>query len=293
MKNIIYFVYLIFLLFCFCDFTDQIQTQDQDVQSHKIYNLEFRTIIHSRNFIFESTPTQLVILRTLNEQNLFLDTTETMTNYINFNSYEDSLLIGLIYGSKVSVSSSFSIDSVIVDSSMNHIIVKSNLFIPIGRMTPESYQCHFIAIPKTDLDIIMDDIKIIHQSTDGEILEFNNFLKGSDGFLISEQNPLLVVLRNQQDENQFLDTISYFTDFPNFIYGDFILVGLISRQYNHVTPFEIVSLINIEDTIKVSGQYYYVGMLPAISRPYHFVTIRRSDLPIQLDEIISIYSYIE
>ncbi len=254
---------------------------------------EFRTILHSRGFIFEQVNKTLLIFQHLEELNTFFDTTHTLTSYINFNLFNDSTLIGMVYPSEVSLSAAFSIESLLIDSSANTIFVKSHLYDPIGKMTAKSFQSHFIAIPKTDFTIIADEITVIHETTTGTILPFYNFLQSSDGgFSISSQAPKLIVLKNKQDQNQFLDTIPYFSQFPDFEYNDSMLVGIIAQQFNHVTLFEIVSAIEIDNKIKIAGQFVW-GVLPALSRPFHFVSMQKSVIPIEIDTLTGISSIID
>ncbi len=273
--------------------SDSTDVTDPDTTLPENHHISFRNIIHSRTFVEGVDSTQLFVFYNLADQQAFLDTTNTITSHINFSAYDDSMVIAIIFGEEISLSSTFSIDSLVADSNKNEISVYSHLYFPVGQMSYKSTQSHFIAIEKTNMGVVFEEIQIIEEQASGEIIPFVSFLKGSDGFASNPNHATLILLKDEEDESAFLDSISYFTDFPDFDYSDSMLVGVISKQFNHVTPFEIVSLIKRENLLEVTGNYFYGGMLPAISQPFHFVAIEQMNVEVKIDTIRGFYSWIE
>jgi hypothetical protein len=81
--------------------------------------------------------------------------------------------------------------------------------------------------------------------------------------------------------------------FGPFNYNDSMIVGVVSRQFNHITPFEILALVNSDGRTEVHVQSFISQALPAISRPYHFVALRKQQLPYALKELQRVDSWID
>lgn len=242
-------------------------------------NLSFRSIIHSKGYIRDSDQTQLIVWRSIEDQEAFLDTTLTATEYVGFNSYEDSMVVGIIYGELISVSVTFSIDSVVATPSTQEIIIYSQLHFPIREMLVKGFHCHLIAIPKSNFDITMDEINVTYEATLGEIISYNTLFNFRHSLKNATLTPYLIILSNKQEEITFLDTTEVYHPFlfPEFSsYDDSILVGVLMPEKYTSIYFAILSIISCGDTIEVSTQYWvnsYGASFPDTGHPCHFVSI--------------------
>ena len=271
------------LLLCVILSCDSLGPVNGDGSNNKILSgsLSFRSIRHSRAFICEAEKTSLVVFRSIEDKNTFLDTTRTATDYIGFNSYADSMLVGIIYGQLTSVSALFSIDSIIAYPLTHEIIVHSSLKIPISKMSIHRFHCHFVAIPKSDYQIRMNEVIITNETTTLDVIPFDDLFNDSWSFKNNTSSPNLVVLRDKQGEIAFLDTTVFYMhfEFPEFSsYEDSILVGMIMPEVGTPPSFEIVSLILKEDTVTVNTQEWInllSGSISDLAHPCHFVIISK------------------
>lgn len=126
------------------------------------------------------------------------------------------------------------------------------------------------------------------------LIKFRSFLK-SDIFFMSNTTQL-IVLRNKADEQVFLDTIRTIDgrEFPEFSYGDSMLVGIIiGEKQDFPLPaassdtFSIDSLKAFSDSIVVYSHLFIPKIRTEdIVWPCHFVTIKRIDNKFQMEEVL-------
>ena len=284
MKYLLFVILIIFITAC----SDKNLT-DPAEPTNSTVKIPFRTHRHSSILFSEEPVNPLVILRSLEEEQQFIDTTRPLSSTFSFSSYDDSLLIVLRSPYHISVSNHFAIDSLVADTLLNVLTVHAHNFFPISKMSLLNTHCHIVAIPKIDIEI---EYKIIEsfETTEGTIIPFNSFLNWDYGSYSGEM-PFLVTLNSISEQDSFLDNINLHQKFPEFDYTDSMLVGVFSHGFNHITPFEIVSLIQFGNIIKVFSQYYYVGMLPAPERNYHFVGIENTELPFIMEPIKGFYPW--
>ena len=260
-------------------------------------DLHFRTVVNNRFAIQSADTVEFIVLRNQAEQDSFL-AAKKASGSMSFSAYADSVVVGIIYSPPISASSSFMIDSVGVNSDTRQVIVSSRLSLPFARMSLSAIHSHFIAFPKVDLPIVMAPISI-YQEPKLDTIPFITFMKGSDRFSAPDASKnFFFLLPNKEAEGRFLDSIPQFITPPlvtlgPFNYTDSLIVCVISRQFNHVTPFEIVALVQNLDRIDILIQSYGSFSLPAISRPYHFVALRKQQLPFALKELQRIDSWID
>lgn len=277
-KNSFAIIALIFIgLSCDCLKTANGPEEPEDEVIQE--KLSYRTIIHSKSYIRDLEKTQLIVWRSIEDQNAFFDTASTADRYVRFTSYEDSMVIGIIYGELISVSVTFSIDSVIATPSTQEMKIYSHLHYPVRRMYIKGWHCHFIALPKLDFDVTINEINVSYETTIGEVISFSTFIKNRFSIINSTSTPNFVVLRNKQEQDAFLDTteVYHFFEFPEFsVYDTSLLVGVIIPKYPVAVQFEIIELISENDTVEVSTQYWdnwWVATLPDPCHPCHFVSI--------------------
>ncbi len=260
--------------------------------------IAFTTILNTRLFLTDSLPNPLVVFSSTEDQQSFFDTMFTYFPEFEFDNYQDSIIIGLNYPEKISLSCSFAIDSVLVDSLNQIIIIKSHLYEPVGKMTQKNYQSHFISIPKTDYKITIDEIIIIKEIQTGTRILFDDFLIRDGGFETNPSQTTLAVFKNKSEQDQFLSVNPYFMgldSFPNFSYNDSILVGVISKLFMHLTHFELVLLEQETDTVFVTANIFDTptANFPALSQILHFVAIKKTELPFKLKETVYYIDLIE
>jgi len=292
MKSLLYIIFPLFVIACSDDNINSSLNRCND-STDSLVKIPFRTQHHSRLFFTEEPVNPLIILRSLEEEAQFFDTTHARTSTFNFSSYDDSLLIVLRSPFHISVSNSFSIDSLIADTSSNTLIIHAQNYFPINKMSIITTHCHVVVIPKLDVEFDYE-IKEIFETTDGTIVPFNNFLHSQWEYAsYYGEIPFLTTLKSISEQDSFLNEINLYQDFPAFNYSDSMLVGVFSQRFNHVTPFEIVSIVKFADTIKVSSQYLYIGMLPSLEANYHFVSVKKTEMPFVLEPIEGIYTRYE
>ena len=260
-------------------------------------DLLFRTIVNDRFFIRSADTTELIVLRNQAEQDSFLAAKEASRSIPLF-AYDDSLVIGIIYGQPISISSSFMIDSVVVNPDSRQVIVSSHLSLPFAGMSPSAIHSHFIAFPRVDFPIVMAPIAI-HQEPRLDTIPFITVMKGSDRFVTPDASKnFLFLISDKESETRFLDSIPQgitppLVSFGPFDYTDSLIVCVVSRQFNHETPFEIVALVRYPERIDVLIQSFGAYSLPSPARPYHFVALRKQQLPFALKELQRIDSWID
>jgi hypothetical protein len=271
---------------CERDFT-AILPPDGDAISYTA-PIPFNTFFFRRGYFVDFESTELVILRSVEDQNNFLDTTNSVASIPIFNFYDDSMLVGIVYGEGASLSATFTIDSVILDSSLNEARVYSHLFNPVSQMFISLAPCHFVSLPKLDANFVMNAVRVINETITGEIIPFNTFLKGDHYFFSHSASPTLIVLKSEEEQTAFLDTTDLYIpfQFPFVNYSDSMLVGVIMNEIYVTTPFEIVSLIRNEQKIQVIARIFYgFPSLPDPGCPTHFVAIPKTDEEIELRDI--------
>ena len=260
-------------------------------------DLLFRTVVNDRFFIQSADTTELIVLRNQAEQDSFLAAKE-VSGSIPSIAYHDSLVIGIIYGQPMSISSSFMIDSVVVNPDTRQVVVSSHLSLPFAGMSPSAIHSHFIVFPKSNFPIVMAPISV-YQEPRLDTIPFVTFMKGSDRFLTPDASQnFLFLIPDKESETRFLDSIHQsitpaIVSFGPFDYTDSLIVCVISRQFNHETPFEIVALVRNPDRIDILIQTCGSYSLPSIARPYHFVALRKQELPFALKELQRIDSWID
>lgn len=259
----------------------------EDTISHTT-QIPINTFFFRRGYFIDFESTELVILRSAEDQNNFLDTTNSVAGIPIFDSYDDSMLVGIVYGDGASVSATFAIDSVVLDSSLNEVRVYSHLFNPISQMSIALAPCHFVSLLKLDTNFVMNDVTIINETMTGEIIPFKTFLKGDHYFISHSTSPTLIVLKSLEDQAAFLDTSDLYIpfQFPSVNYSDSMLVGVVMYEIFVTTPFEVVSLLKFDQKIQVTAQIFYgFPGLPSPGCPTHFVAIPRTDDEIELKDI--------
>lgn len=266
-KKVIFFLIILFSLQYYCDSVNEPNKTKTNVLEG---NISYRSIIHSRAFIRKSNQTQLIVMRSIEDKNTFIDTTHTASNYMGLSSFEDSMLVGIIYGEEISVSVTFSIDSVIADPSLQEITIHSHLFIPGGKLIINGFHSHFIALPKSDYRIAMNDVDIIYEPPpSGKIIPFKLLFYFNHALRNDTSDPNLIVLRTKQDEISFLDSTETYSnfDFPLFTYTDSMLVGVLYPHEGSPNPVQIISVISENDTVQVNTQHWINLLSAGYSNP--------------------------
>ena len=283
--------FLLFILFLSCTKDKTILESDRNID-HNIIN--FRNLLHGRNFFYNVEKSRFVILKSSLELQAFLDTTKSHFHFPQFNSFEDSMIIGIILSKDYSFSSSFSIDSIIAAS--NETIVFSHVFHPVSQLSNKSSLCHFVITQKSNKTTKMDSIKHTYEPLTGEIISFNDFYKGSDVFITKYDAPnKLIVLKNKQDETSFLDTTKYHY-LPHFSYQDSMLVGVITpKRFSSSIGWELVSLIKEKDSLFVNFQLFHPrgGSYSDLVSKHHFVAIKKIDAIYKLNDVLFLGPTIE
>lgn len=260
-------------------------------------HLPFRTVVHDRFFIQSADTVELIVLRTLAQQDSFF-AAKGRSRSIPLVDYDDSLVVGIIYGPRRSVSALFMIDSVVVNPDARQAVVSSHIAIPFASMSLVAIHSHFIGLPTMDHPLAMDSISL-SQEPALDTIPVTTFMKGSNRFRTSDASAnFLFLLASKEAEEGFLDTIPQtiappLVTFGPFNYVDSLIAGVVSRQFAHVTPFEIVALVRNPDRIDILIQSYAASSLPAFDQPYHFVALRQQQLPFVLRELQRVDSWID
>jgi hypothetical protein len=288
-------LFFLFIFSCTKEYDSISNPISEPITKEKI---EFTTILNTRLFLTDSLPNPLVVFYSTEDQQAFFDTMFTYFPEFDFDNYQDSIIIGLNYPEKISLSCSFSIDSILVDSINQKIIIISHLHEPLGKMIQKNYQSHFISLPKTDYEITFDEILIEKEIQTGTRILFNDFLIKDGGFETDPSQTTLAVFKNKSEQDHFLSIYPYFMgldSFPYFSYNDSILVGVVSKLFMHSTHFELVLLEQESDTIYVSANIFDTptANFPALSQILHFVAIKRAELPFKLKETVYYADLIE
>ena len=238
-------------------------------------SISFRSFFFRRAYFEDVQTTRLLVFTSSEEQDAFMDSAPRMSSFFpSFASYEDSIMVGMIYGAEVSVSETFQIDSITVTTYPSAMTVYASLLQTIGKLALYANPSHFVVLPKMRADSIKNQVIIRSEQADGEILFFRTYTRGHHHFISTSAEPSLIVLSNQLEEAAFLDTTTLFSsfEFPTFGYGDSMLVGVIMNQEFTNLPIDIVSLVKSQTILIVDAQRFLgFGVLPDPGYPSHFV----------------------
>ncbi len=202
-----------------------------------------------------------------------------------YRHYQDSMLIGIVYGPKISVSTSFRIDSLVADSTTIHAY--SHLYYPLAQMAIFSYPNHFVSLPKSSKKVILEDVQLIHEPLTGEIIPFRTFFK-EDGMIHANSNdpPRLIVLRSKAEELAFLDTTQTAPAFvfPQFDYTDSMLIGIkLPNIYSSGDPYDILMVIRRNNDLNVIFHIWFPLVTePDLVAPGHFIALQKMDINVRM-----------
>ncbi len=210
-----------------------------------------------------------------------------------FEFWRDSIMVGIVYGKRMSIIAEFEIDSLILNLKDERIEAYSHINDPLGDNVMPFQYFHFVKIPTYDLPLFIYEISDSTALPRGDSIPFRTLFNRRNPFRVSTPTPFMVVLKNKNDEEDFLKTtsktcfgISCFT-FPDFAYGDSMLVGVIGYGTSSSISFSILALMNKENRIEVNAAYSFFGsgLLFDHNNPIHFVVIKNSDSEFTLNEL--------
>ena len=276
-------------LFFRCDF----MSDHSDSASPEYSLIPFRSFHRAKRFFIGTSETRLFVFRSAEEFVAFKDTVRTVVSLPTYSSFDDSMVVGIVFDGNVSVSTTFEIDSVMEFE--DRIEVRSHLDVPIGQMKLYGAQSHFVVIPRHDQWVRLGPIATHLERCDGEPVPFTELLREPHLFLNDQDEPRLVVLRDTADQRVFMDTtrigVTHF-DFPVLSYEDSMVVGVLMPEwYDSSDHFEIVSAIWGRDTLDIYTQVYIPSAtIPDRAWPCHFVVLKKIDGPVRLKAHRTLYA---
>ncbi len=282
---------LLTLMFLSCrkDFSGlQNGAENKNKIQKSVIKVPFKIDMHYRALSVENDKLQLVVLKDPQDEQNFLDTTSVITWFPSFASYDSLNLIGIIYDQPVRANSIFSIDSILMDTTVNEINIFASIFKTNDERFPFSIPCCFVSIPKIDGEFRLKKLTDINECDSIKSMPFRTVIEGHHVFYSNSPNPELIVLRNEEDQRAFLDTTATYMPFtfPDFNYTDSLLIGIIMNEIYTAIPLEIGALLLKADSLSVIGQqYYWGGTFPDPGNPCYFVAIKKEKSHIYLKEI--------
>jgi hypothetical protein len=276
-------------------------TKDKSIissnEQNQYSNVDTRSILHGRDFLYDIQKNSLFVINTSLELQTFLDSVKTYFHFPQFNSFEDSMIIGIVLKEEYNIGTTFSIDSIVAEA--NKTTIFSHVYYPVNQMSGKSSPCHFVVTPKHEQPIIMNSISQKYEPLIGEKILLRKFYYGI-GFDSEYDDPLkLIVIKNKQDEKSFLDTTHVGVKpfkFPEISYSDSMLIGVQTpARYSSSVGFELVSLIKNADTLYVNALLYFPsgGFYSDLVSKTQIVVIERDDAFIKLNEVLYLSSLIE
>jgi len=282
MKSLLFFLSLVFFFSCNKDLSSINPTEESTILPGDsiIGKLPFRTHIQRSTGFGNSTELpELIVLRSKDEEALL------GFSILRYNHYKDSMLVGIIYGPRVSVSTNFEIDSLVADSTT--INVYSHLYNPLAQMPIYRFPNHFVSVPKSTKNVVLQNVQVINETLLGDIIPFRTFFK--EIVMIQaeyDDEPKLIVLRSKEDELAFLDTTETAPAFifPEFDYTDSMLVGIkLPEKYSSGQPYDILMVTKQGDNLNVIFHIWFpIFTEPDLVAPGHFIALEKMDVNVRM-----------
>ena len=152
MRIIIFLLWLLIFISC--------QKFDAEIEQNFREQVPFRIFLQSHVF-FRSQSDLFTVLRNESEQQSLLDTIETGGWEFPTFSYSDSMLVGIIVGMGPSISTSFSIDSLVLTE--DYIAVYSHIYTPDAQYADVNSPCSFVAIKSTEKQIYFNEVYLMYE----------------------------------------------------------------------------------------------------------------------------------
>jgi len=204
----------------------------------------------------------------------------------DYSFYTDSMIVGIIDTTFISVSSQMNIDSLVIHGS--NIMVHTTIHNPDGALSHKAFNSVFAVIARTEFDFTMAPGRISIPAKSNNRLRFTTVMKESNHILSDyDAEPEVWAIRSIDDELTFLinnDVANTFL-FPDVNYADSMLViAKLPMKYSSSTQFEIVSIDYLENSINVEAhQWSPFYSTPDIAAPGHIIKVERRSGDINLN----------
>ena len=265
--------------------------------------IPFQTVSRWRSFTINYDLNTQFVLKSEKDRLDFLELPGSSHNISEQSIlfWSDSMIVGIVYGKSMGLRAEFVIDSLIVDSIENRIESYSHIKDPLGDKLFSFQFFHFVKVRKFNQPLFIYQISDNTDPPPRDSVPFRTLFNERSPFRVETPKPFMVVLKNNNDKEDFLNTTSINCigsgcfKFPDFAYGDSILVGVIGFGTSSSIAFSIISLMKKDNVIEVNAAYisFEGGRLSDITTPVHFVAIKHTDAEIALNDIIHFGARIE
>lgn len=249
----------------------------QDIKPVKVFYRNLQ-IISSTSKHPEQTTTHFII-KSEEEQAEFNQAYSGTGLNLDYSNYRDSMIVGIIFGEKQSVSCRLGIDSLLYSD--NQLTVYSSLTIPEKGLDFYGWPAAFIVTAAQSVKSEFAPTRphqqrSIHQIPFADKQKITHMLQ--PGYDVS---PTAVAIRNLQDWNQFSSDVKTAPVFeiPDINFADSMLVLVyLPMRYSSSVQFDIVGMEQLNDSILVTAHFWQpFYSTPDISAPA--VLLRAKQLP--------------